>query len=541
MARRLVSFLASALFAVALPAQATPPAPTPPPQGMARALDPTTVQALERLAVLLQEKRADLERLRPSLDAAALRDKQKELQDLGWQFAGLASGERVMEFEAPSEKRFDLQQEIEQLVRPLLQSLKDATATPRQISELESRIAAAQARQGLAESAQRAVERTRDQLAAGSAGRAEAEREIAQRWRPAVQSLRDEVLVLQANKQRLEEGRRTLFETLTASLQEFVQNRGMSVLLCIGVFLGVLFALRWLVDRLLRGGRDRGFAARLVGVVLRVLVVLLAVIATMVVPYARGDWFLLAIGIVFLLGAGWVVMRMAPQFFEQIRLVLNVGGVREGERLLVDGLPFRVEALRFYTRLVNPDLQGGVLRVPLQFLVGRRSRLCGPDEPWFPTRVGDHVLLADGTCGPVTTQSPEVVVVEHWGSPRSFPTAKFLELSPRNLSRGFTVDSTLDLARANAPTVTTTVRETLQQEVAAALATVVPAHQLRRVRVEFAAVTANGFDLLALADCDGAAAPCYFELRRTMQRALVDACRRHGYTLPPPTVLTAPV
>ena len=504
-------------------------------------LDPTTAQALERLATVLAQKRQQLDSARTRLDQQAIKDLETDIQLLRWQFAGLAARENVQEFEAPQARQFDLQGELEQLIRPLLKSLKDATATPRQIADLQARVELLQQRQRTAEAAQRACERTRDQLPVGSLGRNEAERELRDRWRPTIDSLRDEVLVLQANLVRLREGQRSVVESVSSALQNFVQNSGTSLLLAILTFLAVFFGLRAVVNRALRAGRaGRSFAVRLLEVVLSVVVVVAAVTATLLVPYARNDWFLLAIGIVFLLGVGWALVRMLPQFFEQIRLVLNIGGVREGERLDVDGLPFRVTALRFYTRLENPDLQGGVLRVPLQFLVGRRSRQSGPDEPWFPTRVGDVVLLGNGTCGRVLTQSPDVVVVEIMGAPTSMPTAAFLGLSPSNLSRGFTIDSTLTVARRHFDEVTSGLRERLELDLKAALATVAPAHLLRAVRVHFQHVTNNGFALLALADCDGAAAAHYFELRRTMQSSFVDACRQHGWTLPPPLVVSAP-
>ena len=58
---------------------------------------------------------------------------------------------------------------------------------------------------------------------------------------------------------------------------------------------------------------------------MRVVAVMAAVAATLAVLYARGDWLLLPIGVIFLVGAGWVIVKAAPVFFEQIRLILNVG------------------------------------------------------------------------------------------------------------------------------------------------------------------------------------------------------------------------
>lgn len=503
--------------------------PTPPPQ---RPLDATTAEALDRLATVLAERRSERQRALAAPGNPGLAEVDAEVQKLELQFASLAAQLEVADFEKPTVRSFDLQQELEQLIRPLLKTLKDATAGPRQVSDLRGRIEQLGQRLGTAEAAKRAVERTRDQLPPGSAARAEADRELVQRWKPLVERLRDEVLVLRANLLRLEADETSLLGNVTDAVRNFLQSSGTSLLLTVVAFVVVFFGLRTLVDRLLRRRGERGFSLRLLEVLLRVLVVVAAIAGALVVPYVRNDWLLLALGIVFLIGAGWVLMRTLPQFFEQMRLLLNVGGVREGERLLVDGLPFRIQALRFYTRLENPDLQGGVLRVPLQFLVGKRSRASAPDEPWFPTRLGDVVLLADGTFGPVRTQTPETVVVEHWGSQRSLPTAEFLKQTPRNLSRGFVADAQLVLGRTHEAKALDAMLAQLAASLRADLAKVVPAEQLGEVAVVLQSVTPIGYELLATARCDGKAALQFFAVRRRMQHAFVDACREHGLPLP---------
>lgn len=530
----LASPVASQVEPPPAPTAATPQEPTklqPTTTAPQRPLDATTAEALDRLATVLAERRSERQRALAAPGTPGLAELDAEVLKLELQFASLAAQLEVADFEKPTARSFDLQQELEQLIRPLVKTLKDATAGPRQVSDLRGRIEQLGQRLGTAEAAKRAVERTRDQLPAGAA-RAEADRELAQRWKPLCERLRDEVLVLRANLVRLEADETSLLGNVTDAVRNFLQSSGTSLLLTVVAFVVVFFGLRTLVDRLLRRRGERGFSLRLLEVLLRVLVVVAAIAGALVVPYVRNDWLLLALGIVFLIGAGWVLMRTLPQFFEQMRLLLNVGGVREGERLLVDGLPFRIQALRFYTRLENPELQGGVLRVPLQFLVGKRSRASAADEPWFPTRTGDVVLLADGTFGPVHTQTPETVVVEHWGSQRSFPTAEFLKQTPRNLSRGFVADAQLVLGRTHEAKPLDAMLAQLAASLRADLAKVVPTEQLAEVTVVLQSVTPIGYELLATARCDGKAALQFFALRRRMQHAFVDACREHGLPLP---------
>ncbi|HEU4418229.1 MAG TPA: hypothetical protein VFT55_04780 [Planctomycetota bacterium] len=506
---------------------ATPQAPA--------TLDATTMQALDRLAILLENKRNQLRTALDENDLKTAASLETELKDLGWQFAGLTSRMDVQEFEAPQSRQFDINQQFEELIRPLLQTIKDATEEPRQVADLKARIGVLEQRQRIVLDAMRNVERTRSALPADSKARAEAEVELARRWKPALEALTGEILVLRAQLLARAEGQKSLVESITAAAQAFVQSSGLSLLLAVAVFTGLYVGLSYVLNRLLRGPlTGAGFSLRLMAVVLKIMSLLIAIAGTLVVPYVRNDWLLLALCMVFLLGVGWVLVRMMPQFFEQIRLVLNVGGVREGERIVVDGVPFRVESLRFYSKLHNPELEGGVLRMPIQDLIGRRSRRSGPDEPWFPCRKGDVVLLADGVMGPVLTQTPDVVVVEHFGSPRSYPSASFLQQQPRNLSRGFVVSTTLGIDYSHQAEATTAIPARMQEAVQQGLAAGVAAGELLEVRADLLTAANSKLEYVVLARFAGSAAMNYFDLQRRMQSLLVAACTQNGWRIPYP-------
>ena len=92
------------------------------------------------------------------------------------------------------------------------------------------------------------------------------------------------------------------------------------------------------------------------------------------VLYATGDWVLMGFSLVVLAGLALAARTGLPRFYEQGRLLLNLGDVREGERVIYRGLPWNVETLSFYTTLVNPALTGGEVRLPLIQLPGMNSR-----------------------------------------------------------------------------------------------------------------------------------------------------------------------
>ena len=108
----------------------------------------------------------------------------------------------------------------------------------------------------------------------------------------------------------------------------------------------------------------------------------------------------------------WAMKNTVPAFLDNARLILNLGPVREGERVVYQGIPWRVAALNLFTDLENPELVGGHFRLPLKDLSTLRSRPFDPEtERFFPTRLDDWVMLADGFYGRVIRQTPEEVVI----------------------------------------------------------------------------------------------------------------------------------
>jgi hypothetical protein len=545
---RLLAVLASACWLIAPVTAATgaglgmqPPPATQEPEGAAPAnpapqgpvtLDETTRAALNRLAEDLDQKERQRENLAATADKAALARLDGEIRQLRWQFTSLAAHFDLQQFEQREGGGFDLETEVLELVRPLITKLKELTAEPRQVDDLKAQLEDVEQRLRTARAAAARLDATRAALPADSPARARAQAELEGYWQQRIANLDRERLVLDANLTRLLEEQKSLWTVITGQLQKFLASSGLNLVLCTAVFLAMFFGVSLISNLVLRRIRGREFSARLLEVLLRTAAILLAVAATMVVPYARNDWFLLAVGIVFLLGAGWVIVKTAPQFFEQFRLILNIGAVREGERLLVDGLPFRVDALRFYSRLHNPELQGGKLRVPIKQLIGQRSRPVAPDEPWFPCRQGEVVALQDGVVGTVQLQTPEVVIVfERHDAQRHYPTNAFLQQNPRNLSHGFEIVVRFSIDYRHKPDATDKVPDTLRRALHDGLATITDDGQLHDVLVELGAAGTNALEFIVICEFDGSVAARYYELHRRVNILLVAACNEHGFAI----------
>ena len=205
----------------------------------------------------------------------------------------------------------------------------------------------------------------------------------------------------------------------------------------------MFFGVRWIATQIMRLRKpqaEKQFSSRLALLLLHVFSVLGGLLAMMAVFNAAGDWFMLGLILIFLIGIGWASINTLPSQIESVKLILNVGTVREGERVLFNAVPYRVDSLAFRAQLVNPDLAGGVQQLPVRDLVGYHSRPAGQDEPWFPTRAGDWVELDDGLLGQISHQSPSTVCLTDLGGAEIvYPTSRFLQQHPRRLAECFRI------------------------------------------------------------------------------------------------------
>jgi hypothetical protein len=252
----------------------------------------------------------------------------------------------------------------------------------------------------------------------------------------------------------------------------------------------------------------------------------------MIVFYVVEDWVLFSLGILLLLGIGLTLRTALPRYWMQIQLFLNVGSVREGERIDLDGLPWRVRQINFFTMLENPTAELSQ-RVRIDDLVDLKSRPIKRSDPWFPCKAGDWVRLSDGMRGKVSGITQELVeLIERGGARRTYLTEDFLGLSPMNLSRSFRLKETIgisyNLQRESVAGILGTMKDHIEQR----MADEGYADSLHSLRVEFEKANTSSLDLVVIADFDGALAEIYGRLRRAMQRWCVEACSEYGWEIP---------
>ncbi|EEF24621.1 conserved hypothetical protein [Ricinus communis] len=222
---------------------------------------------------------------------------------------------------------------------------------------------------------------------------------------------------------------------------------------------------------------------------------------------------------------------MLPNYLTEIRTVLNFGSVRQGERLVYNGLPWRIADLDFYTLLHNPALSG-LVRVPLTQIAKLSSRPFHKDEPWFPTKVGDIVVMNDGVQGRIERQTPEIVQINAGESLINYRTEKFLDARPQNLSHGFVATCVFGVDFQHQRDALTTVEKGFQDALKQSLPEQDFADTCAHFSAEYKGMSATALEFRLLAVFKGEAAENHGRIQRWLQRTGLECATKNGWEIP---------
>ena len=536
---------------VSVQAQEAPPEPLSEEELARRAAEAeAAVEALSSIRGLLDaqiEKQKEREAQREAFDAAsnevdaeqtkqALEALDAEIAEIDAQIERLATGASGDEI-ATADDLFDIQAEIEGLVEPFILIVKSATENARAIAKLERERDEAADQTNIAQSALDTLGPILE-AAPEDAAAAERLRALRELWI----ERRDAAEARNATAERQLELRRAeqfdAGESASEAAESFVRNRGRNLIFGILAFAGVFFGLR-LVKRFLIKAlgetRSRTFAARLGGLIFDGLAMIAAFGAILTVFNYYNDWLLTGLTILLLLALGWVFLMSLPSMIEQLTLLLNLGAVQEGERVVIDGVPWLVRRLDFYTDLTNPALRGGAFTVPARKLLGLHSRPVGDNEAWFPTEEGDWVLIGDDLFGEVAHQSPEMVQVrKEGGAVVSFPIAGFLEANPVNLSKGFRATASLGLDYRHQAQALTEIPSKLKASIDVGLERIVDRDMILAVDAMLVSAGDSALEFELEADLTGDAAPLYEDICDALTQIAVACSIENGWVIPTP-------
>ncbi|MFO7726345.1 MAG: hypothetical protein R6V45_12430 [Oceanipulchritudo sp.] len=504
------------------------------------------VEALSSLLTAMESVRTEVSELRTELAAATsepdrerleerLVERSEQLQELERRFRESSAGVDLSLFEEEEKESFSWEQTLGKILEPVLDEVEKATATSRKRSELRAEEDRYSRR---AEVAQKAVDRIGQTLPKVTDSRLleNLETEL-KRWEERRMLAENRAQAASLQLEDMDRTKEGFVGETTGFIRSFLAERGLNLLMGIAAALFVFFGLRLLlalIQKVRIGDRPDNFGSRIFLLLTNLLSIVGAVTALLIAFSAAGDLFLLGIVLIFLIGAAWAGIQVIPQFIESLKIVLNIGMVREKQRLLFDGIPWHVESIGFSCLLVNNELDAAKLILPVRRLVGFHSRPWCADEKAFPCCRGDWVELSDGTIGQSVSQNPGTVTLREWGgSEVTLQTPDFLEKSPRNLTlEGFQVVTQFGIDYAHQEICTTEVPAWFTTALEEKLPEIVDAGDIRSIRVLFASAGASSLDYAVQVDLAGCSADKYREVKYAVQRILVDVCNTRDLVIP---------
>lgn len=507
---------------------------------------PSALETLEGLLVSLDnvEKRiqikeqeynkAIIEEYREAIHAELriLLEMQKTYRQ---EFESIATGMDPEETTKEALKPFRVDEELLEIIRPLIEGLKQMTSRPRELETLRKDIAFYEGK----------IEELQAGLEKAYAFYMEAKDPLLQEY------LRGLYLSIQEREKdaqrQLQRSRFQLSQKITpkepvlVSAQKgfvnFIKTRGRNLFLAILVFTGSFLFLRFLYwkwnERQKKGVRPPLYH-RLLQLAFHSTTALISVTLALFLLYIFGDWMLLSIAFLMILGLAWSARNGLSQFWEQGKLLLNIGTLREGERVIFMDVPWRVEKIGLQGSFNNPQLEGGTLMIPLKNIVGMQSRPFSEDEPWFPSEKGDILLLEDGWTAEVLIQTPEQVVgLLEGGVRKTWSTAEFLKMGVLNLSRGnFAIRFDFALDYAHKDEIAEKIPEILKEHIQKRIDETPSAKDLTSLVVEFKGLKDSALHILVMAGFRSEAAKNYLSLERLINRACMEMAEHSGWSLP---------
>jgi small-conductance mechanosensitive channel len=444
-------------------------------------------------------------------------------------------------FDAEESTPFDWKIELMLVLEPVLDSLQSITEKPRQMTNLRATIALNKRRLS-------AADKVIDQLAQLSTANYEDDtllqiRKLQDKWFDQKESVAQRLLAAEAQLQRLATANESGQAGIISSFKDFILGRGLTLVLAIIAAVVTWIAIRfvwWLFSTyaVTKEQRRGSLWYRLLSYSFYIVTIVFCIVAVLAVLYVREDLLLLALALLALAVTALGIRKYIPAYVREARLLLDLGAVREGERVMYNDLPWQVMSVNLQTVLWNPTLEG-IVRLPLEIIETLTSRPV-KDQNWFPTRKEDYVLLPDSTFAQVLSQTPELIELRvRGGMIQWVRTADWYAMSITNLSIGktFGVAVTFGFDYSLQAISLTEIPRSLHEAVTKALNENGYENYVDNVLVELKSASASSIDYLVFVSIDSRKASDYFALERLIQQTCVAVANEKGWNIPFPQMM----
>lgn len=484
--------------------------------------------------------------LKASLET--LKSQEKSLESIFNKMAFGGMNPHVLLNKTESETEYKWQEELLVIVKPLFAEMRSLTEKPRERDRLNYENQEVESKyKAITDGLAALNEIPEDQVSEETKNRIDA---LRKQWTNYQQELLNQKNILDLQRKELETTEVSLEDRIKNSLSAIFLGRGLVLLMALLAGAGVVLICGVGVKRIYmrfekkrhkqRRSRKVNTRLRFLWIVYNLVVYVSAILAFLSVIYVQGDMVLFGLAVLLIFFGIISLRNYAPQYVSELKIFLNLGAVREGERIMYRGIPWEVQRLSFYCSCVNPVLENGRIRISLSEIANLNSRPFNSEEEWFPTQVGDQVFLPDGNYAVIKRQTPEMVYLESFFREIMVPTATFYNMQVQNVGNGFYVTPTfgLDYSHTNLPVAEVTtalesrVREKLD-ELGLTLYLRSLSVQLKRI------VYGQAIEYSVILEFSSEAAGWYWRIERMVNHAGLEVCQEKGWLLPRQQILVS--
>ena len=446
-------------------------------------------------------------------------------------------GLELAQIEATEEKIFDWQKDLLEILQPIMNELRELTKERRTLLNFENKVSYYQ-------SQIHDINKALNQMARISTDNLEIDalknfKQIKQKWQNKLEENNHLFSVAELQLDEMVKAQIERKVSINYRIKQFATGRGATLLISLITFVSVYFSLLllwkgvvWICARKLEN--KQSYFRRIITLIYYTLMVLLSFAAVFYVLSIRNDQVLIGVAFLILIVMVLALKSSIPRYINELKILLNAGSVREGERITYNGIPMKMETLNFFSKLTNPNIPNLTLRLPLSELSKYISRKYTQDEPWFPCQQGDYVMLSYGTYCKVKCITFESVLISLSSgmSSKTYSTIYFLATNPRNLSQGFVVTSDFGIDYKYQQQCTTEIPELLCTGIRQGLQKESYGDSLEDILVEFAHANTSSLDYKIIALFNGNGADDYYSITRALQRHAVEVCNQKGWEIP---------
>jgi small-conductance mechanosensitive channel len=509
----------------------------------------TSIERLHELEQAIRDEKLIIKGLRAKLGKpdqdpdleTTIANKQRDLSVVTRSFEQIATGGIGDDVYSNSGIPLTWQEELALVVKPLLENLRGLTEKPRKREGLKRIIKEQTTVSKLSKDAIESIDRV---LAKENTSRVDRQLEtVREKWQGNLKEAERKRELALFELDHLNGNNIAWYDAVIKSLSDFASDRGMTLLIAAVAAIVIIYLFRLLsmlieLRRKSQKQKANRTTYRVIAYTQRLFTGLFVILAVFLVFFIRGDVLLLALSLVLVFGGALGLRHVLPQFVHEGRLLLNIGSVRENERVVLDGIPWRVASINVFTKLINPEIRG-VRRIPISSLKGMESRPLGV-EKWFPSSIGDWIVDNTNALYEVIEQTPDLVELQSaQGTNKIVPTGTYYSSGFVNLtkSKRLRITSRFGLDYALQAVALDQVPEKLQLEIQSYLEGCQLGTNDINTRVEFEKAGDSSLDYIIIVLIGSAAASQYYRVERFIQQACVKTCNQQGWTIPFPQMM----